>query len=253
MPKTMNLTLRTQVLRRDRRTRNHWKVRARQAKLRTDATALLLCDVWDTHTDRGAAERLDAMVPRMSRLVNAARRAGLLIIHAPSDVIDFYRDLPARTRVLNVPKVKPPKQKKHHDPPPPFPRESALSDTLDPKRRGRSYPWKRQHPGIRIADTDVISADGSEVYSVLRHLHIRNLLILGVHTNYCILHRTFAIKQMVRWGVSVVLVRDLTDAIYDPATPPYVSHDEGTQLVVGYIEKFWCPTICAQELLKALA
>ena len=32
------------------------------------------------------------------------------------------------------------------------------------------------------------------------------------------------------------------DALYNPAMPPYVSHEEGTALVVGYIEKFWCPT-----------
>jgi hypothetical protein len=70
-----------------------------------------------------------------------------------------------------------------------------------------------------------------------------------VHTNYCVLNRSFAIKQMVRWGVNVALVRDMTDCLYDPAMPPYVSHDEGTRLVVGYIEKFWCPTIGSEDLL----
>jgi isocitrate/isopropylmalate dehydrogenase len=73
---------------------------------------------------------------------------------------------------------------------------------------------------------------------------------MGVHTNCCILHRTFGIKQMVKWGVDMTLVRDLTDGIYSPATPPYVSHDEGTSLVVGYIEKFWCPTVLSDQLLK---
>jgi hypothetical protein len=40
----------------------------------------------------------------------------------------------------------------------------------------------------------------------------------------------------------IALIRDLTDALYNPARPPYVSHEEGTRLVVEYIEKFWCPT-----------
>ena len=79
---------------------------------------------------------------------------------------------------------------------------------------------------------------------------IKHLIIMGVHTNCCILHRTFGIKQMVKWGVPVYLVRDLTDGIYSPQTPPYVSHDEGTQLVIGYIEKFWCPTLVSDDLLK---
>jgi hypothetical protein len=74
---------------------------------------------------------------------------------------------------------------------------------------------------------------------------------MGVHTNMCILNRSFAIKQMVRWDMPVALVRDLTDSLYNPALPPYVSHDWGTALVVEYIEKFWCPTIISTNLFSA--
>jgi hypothetical protein len=31
--------------------------------------------------------------------------------------------------------------------------------------------------------------------------------------------------------------------------PPYVSHDQGTKLVVEFIEKFWCPSIHSRELV----
>ena len=73
---------------------------------------------------------------------------------------------------------------------------------------------------------------------------------MGVHTNMCVLNRSFGIKAMTRRGVDVMLCRDLTDAMYDPAKPPYVSHDEGTRLVVEYIEKFWCPTITSEDLTR---
>ena len=33
--------------------------------------------------------------------------------------------------------------------------------------------------------------------------------------------------QMVVLGLSVILVRDLTDCLYNPAMPPGVSHDAG--------------------------
>jgi hypothetical protein len=72
---------------------------------------------------------------------------------------------------------------------------------------------------------------------------------MGVHTNMCVLNRPFAIKQLVRWGVPVALVRDLTDAMYNPARAPYVSHAAGTELVIGYIERFWCPSVTSQDLL----
>ena len=55
--------------------------------------------------------------------------------------------------------------------------------------------------------------------------------------------------QMVKWGINIALVRDMTDAMYNPACAPYVNHDVGTQLVVGYIEKFWCPTIHSSDLV----
>ena len=71
---------------------------------------------------------------------------------------------------------------------------------------------------------------------------------MGVHTNMCILNRSFGIKQLVRWGVPIALVRDLTDAMYNPVRAPYVSHNEGTQLVIGYIERFWCPSITSGDL-----
>jgi hypothetical protein len=35
----------------------------------------------------------------------------------------------------------------------------------------------------------------------------------------------------------------MTDTMCNPAMPPYVSHDQGTELVVGHIERFWCPSI----------
>jgi hypothetical protein len=71
---------------------------------------------------------------------------------------------------------------------------------------------------------------------------------MGVHTNMCVLNRSFAIKQMTRWGIRCVLVRDLTDAMYNPKKRPNVTHEEGTELVIGHIEKWWCPTVLSSEL-----
>ncbi len=97
---------------------------------------------------------------------------------------------------------------------------------------------------------NLISDKGTEIYSYMQQQGISQVAIMGVHTNMCILNRSFAIKQMLRWGMDTVLVRDLTDAMYNPAMPPYVSHDEGTQLVIAYIEKHWCPTILSNDLSR---
>jgi nicotinamidase-related amidase len=240
------LHLRSQVLIQDETGHNQWQVVKTVKAVPAAKTALLLCDVWDAHWSRGASERVDAMVPLMDEVVKAARAKGVHIIHAPSDTMAFYAETPARQRMLRIPVVEPPPPIEHDDPSLPIDDSDGGSDTGEtPWHKA----WTRQHPGIEIEDVDVISDDGRQVYSYLRLEGIEQLLIMGVHTNMCVLNRSFAIKQMVRWGVDVALVRDLTDTMYNPAMPPYVSHAEGTRLVVAYVEKFWCPTIHSDDLL----
>jgi hypothetical protein len=48
-----------------------------------------------------------------------------------------------------------------------------------------------------------------------------------------------------------VLVRDLTDAMYNPASRPFVSHAAGTELVIEHIEKYWAPTTTSDALTTA--
>ena len=64
---------------------------------------------------------------------------------------------------------------------------------------------------------DGISDRGDEIYNYLCKLGIKNVALMGVHTNMCVLGRPFGIRQQVRLGTNTVLVRDLTDAMYDPA------------------------------------
>jgi len=159
--------------------------------------------------------------------------------------MEFYKDHIARKNVLAVPETTPPEPKPHDDPPLPVDSSDGGSDTGEPN----SYKaWDRQHPAIEIDDKDYISDNGQEVYNIFAQKGIKNVIIMGVHTNMCVLGRSFAIKAMVRWGFNVVLVRDLTDAMYNPYKPPYVSHEEGTRLIIEYIEKFWCPTILSSDL-----
>jgi nicotinamidase-related amidase len=256
--------LRTQRLVRDASGYARWRLEEARRTLDAAKTALVLCDVWDRHTCRGAEERLQRLLPRMQRVTTAMRRRGALVVHAPSDTRDYealYGGTPARRRVLDCPPVEPPPDLPHDEPPPPVHQADPVCDTCPDA--AHPYPWPkdwrrppatRQHPAIEIDHgRDVISCQGRELWRYYRHRGIEQVLILGVHTNFCILNRTFAVKQMVRWGMPVALVRDLTDALYNPAGPPYVSHEEGTRLVVAYVEKFWCPTLASDDLLFDVA
>ena len=222
-----------------------WQTKTSQKTVDGEKTALVLCDVWDRHHCRGAEERLARLLPRMHDVVRAVRGAGGLIVHAPSGTMAFYEDSLARKRVSDAPRVEPPPDRDLDDPPLPIDGE----DSCDTEDSGDS-PWTRQHAAIEIDDSvDVISDEGKELHPVYVQRGIEQVFIMGVHTNMCVLHRTFAIKQMVRWGYEIALVRDLTDTMYNPARPPYVSHEEGTGLTIGYVEKFWCPTILSNDLV----
>jgi nicotinamidase-related amidase len=242
----LTLHLRRWKLGQDHGGHNEWQEEITLRRVPAAATAIIICDMWDRHWSRGASERVDAMVPKMNRVLHSARNQGVQIIHAPSDTLDFYAGMPARQRILDLPPVEPPPDLDLPVPALPIDHSDEGSDTGELK----AYrAWSRQHPGLDIdQERDAISDNGRHVYGFLRRRSIEQVLIMGVHTNMCVLNRSFAIKQMVRWGVEIALIRDLTDTMYNPAMPPYVSHDEGTQLVIGYIERFWCPSITSADI-----
>ena len=228
---------------------DEWREVRLQQSLPVEKTAVLICDMWNKHWCRGATERVGGLVTRMAPFLEAARKRGIQIIHAPSETMDFYKDAPQRKRILAVGLVDPPPPLILPDPPLPIDDKGGGCDTQDQFYKA----WTREHPGLRIAEADVISDNGAEIYSFLRERGIQNLLVMGVHANMCILNRSFAIKKMTSWGIRSILVRDLTDAMYSPQDRPFVSHEQGTQLVIEFIEKYWAPTTTSADLLRAFS
>jgi nicotinamidase-related amidase len=226
-----------------------WRAVNLEQSLPVGKTAVLICDMWDKHWCSGATGRVGGLVLKMAPFLESARKRGIQIIHAPSETMPFYQDTPQRKRILSLPKVDPPAPLSLFDPPLPIHDKRGGCDTPDQFYKA----WTREHPGLRIDAADVISDNGAEIYNFLRARDIRTLLVMGVHTNMCVLNRTFAIKRMTALGIHCILVRDLTDAMYNPEDEPHVSHDAGTQLVIEYIEKYWCPTATSADLLRAFA
>lgn len=215
-------------------------------------TAIVVCDMWDKHWCPNATARVGEMAPRMNDVLVAARKKGVLIIHCPSNTLEFYKDTPQRRLAQQAPQVetKVPLQGWCHLIPE---KEGKLpiddSDGgCDCENTGSHKAWSRQHPALKIEDGDAIT-DSAEAFYLMKQRGIENVIVMGVHTNMCVLGRPFSIRQMVQQGQNVVLVRDLTDTMYNPEKAPYVSHFTGNDLVVQHIETYWCPSITSADFL----
>src|SRR6476646_2947344 len=233
-----------------------------------DKVAVIVCDVWDAHHCLNAVRREEEIVPRMNEFLTTARGQGALIIHAPSSCMDPYKDHPARKRAQSAPAAKnlpkdigewckqiPSEEKgvypidqsdggEDDDPA----EHAAWHAKLQAMGRNPKAPWKAEHPGLTIKDEDAISDSGVEIWNLLAQRGINHVMLVGVHANMCVLGRPFGLRQMAKNGKTVALVRDLTDTMYNPKMPPYVSHFDGTRRIVEHVEKFVCPTITSDQL-----
>ena len=214
-------------------------------------TAIVIVDMWDTHSCRSAAQRVAEMAPHVNRTIATARDKGVFIIHAPSDCMEFYKDAPQRHRAMNASRAESAIKFQWNSFNPD--REGPLAeklekggcscDTTEPCGPSRIV-WKRQIETIQIHDADAITADGQEVFNLLQARGIDNVILVGVHTNRCVLGRPFGIRQMAYLHKNAVLCRDLTDSFHrDPG-----HHFEGLDRIVSHVEKYWCPTITSESL-----
>ncbi len=206
-------------------------------ELRARSTALLVVDMQylDAHRDygmgrtareQGIAEALepyfaavDLIVPRIGRLMDAARRAGVPVVQCriASSAADG-RDISLQHRDLRIFA-------------PPGSREAEILDDLRPL------------PGeIVLSKTCGGVFNGTNIDTVLRNLGIDTLIVTGVVTNGCVEN---AIRDASDRSYRTILVEDAAAAL----TP------EQHQTALGVLRDVYCnarPTAVVVEELEAL-
>ena len=249
---TLPLTLRT----RDANDHSAFGVKRQAVQWDPAKTAAIVCDMWDKHWCAGATRRVEQMAPRMNELLGALRKQGVLIVHAPSGTMGHYADQPGRKLAQSAPTAK--------DLPDAVKSGCRRMDT----EKGATWPvdqsdggcdcqpkcksgraWSKQIEAIEIREGDAISDSGVEIWNLLAQRGVDNVLMMGVHTNMCVVGRPFGLRNLARCGKNVALVRDLTDAMYNSRKAPFVNHFRGTELVIQHIEKYICPTTTSADVL----
>jgi type 1 glutamine amidotransferase/nicotinamidase-related amidase len=244
-------------------------VRERPQNWDAKKSAIIICDMWDLHHCKRAVGRVTELAPRMNEVVAKARDLGVFVIHAPSACMDSYKDTPMRKWALTAPRAanlpkdigqwcnRIPAEEKGRYPidqsdggEDDEPAEHAAGAAkLAGMGRDPKAPWKRECTLLTIDERDAVSDSGVEIWNLLEQRGIDNVILMGVHASFCVLGRPFGLRQLAKNGKHVVLMRDMTDTMYNPARWPYVSHFRGTDLIVEHVEKYVCPTITSDQIL----
>ena len=179
-----------------------------------NGTAIIVCDMWDTHHRYNAAQRVVEIAPRINEVLEKARGMGVLIVHSPSSCMGAYKDHPARKNAKDAPAAKnlprdigvwcnkiPAEDKERY----PIDQSDGGCDSdpiaqekhrqaLIKMGRNPDQPWKSQIATLKIHDQDIISDSGTEVWNVLESRGVTNIIVLGVHVNMCVLGRPFGLR-----------------------------------------------------------
>ena len=233
-----------------------WVLTNRIEKWKASETAVIICDMWDRHWCSEATQRVAEMAPHLNESIQIARNKGMFIVHAPSGTLDFYKNHPARKLALNQKDKRIAKllneDKLDAETMAPWPFEISNGGCMASPGDGQvdQEVWTRQISTLDIRDGDAISDSGLEIGSLFAKRGIKNVILTGVHTNMCVIGRSFGLRNMKRLGMNVVLMRDMTDTMYDSISAPFVSHFTGNSLMHEYIEKYVCPTMVSTDLTK---
>ena len=218
---------------------------------KSSETAIIICDMWDKHWCTGATRRVTEMAPLMNHVISIAREKGVLIVHAPSDCMEYYENHPAR-KLGKKYQFKSVKNKLGEgtlecEAGADWPFEISGGGCDDKPQCEIGKDWTKQIETLEILEGDAITDSGAEAGSLFKKRGIKNVIIVGVHTNMCVIGRSFGLRNMARLGMNVVLMRDMTDTMYDGASWPHVSHFTGNSLMHEYIEKYVCPTMVSSD------
>ncbi|MDR1497441.1 MAG: isochorismatase family protein [Puniceicoccales bacterium] len=215
-------------------------------------TAIVICDMWNKHWCKHATARVGELAPALNEVITIAREKGISIVHAPSETLGFYKDHPARKKAEKY-QVRARDRWAHQ-----LPTERGAKWPVDAGRNGgcpeckQGRAWSRQIDTITIKDEDIVSDNGHEIRGYFKEKGIKNVILTGVHTNMCVIGRPFGLRAMKSSGFNVVLLRDMTDLMYNnviskPIESPKVTHFSGLDLMVEYIETYVTPSIVSSD------
>ena len=226
-------------------------------KIPLSEAALVLVDCWSIHyceswTSRARGIVEDKIVP----VVNAARKVGLTIIHAPSSAV--AEKYPQSAKYFEAGDEEKGPRYASVDPEwPPKDFVGRKGEYLEFNRTTGPPPetWREIYKKyMMIAEPltprpeDYIVRSGSQLHKVLKNLKKLHLFYAGFATNMCLQHRDYGMKAMGERGYNLVLLSDCTTAV---ETHDTVDQLLTTKVSVQEIEMKYAWSTTSSEFIKA--
>jgi nicotinamidase-related amidase len=224
------------------------RIAVERTTIEPSRVGIVVVDMWNYHWCKTAAMRVGSLVPRMNRVLDAARAMGMTVMLCPSDVVDNYVGWTQRERIFAMPRFEVPPLLTIECPKPQDPGGCACGR----ERCVVNYGWDGMHADLKIAGDDLMPDTLEDVYSLCRQRGLTHLIYCGVHTQVCLLGKPMGLRNLKAAGLSCILARDLTDAHpgYDPARA--FTPDLNTSQVVEHFERYLAPSVNMAEELKSL-
>lgn len=219
-------------------------------------TAVVVIDMWDRHWCKTYTARVGNLVPRMNQTIAAARKLGLQIVWAPSDVAEFYKDYPQRRTMQAIPSH--PVPAKISFDPPQVPQGDYCECGPEQPDKEHKRVWTRQQADLVIEAEDLIADtnNGRELLNLCAERGIDTLIYLGVASNMCVCYRDMGMINMRKHGLRTLFVSDQVESImangFNPATKtldPNFTPAKGSAIVQRFLEAHVAPSFESHQLL----
>lgn len=221
------------------------------------AAAVVLVDVWDrhylgSHLHRGAEITRERIVP----MLQACRRAGVTIVHAPAP--EAARKYEPWLRYAGDEELFGTERESQAWPPPDFRSRTGDYAAL---ARPQAAPEVQRQIQSQVRDRriirevepqpgDFVIAGRSQLQRLCRHRRLLHLLYAGFATNMCVMGRDYGIRAMTAMGYNCLLVRDCTTGIESADT---LGSMMLTEAAVWEVEMVLGFTVTSEEIIAACA
>ncbi|MEM3659057.1 MAG: isochorismatase family protein [Thermoproteota archaeon] len=220
-------------------------------------SALILVDCWSIHYCGSYLSRSRKIVEeKIVPVVDAARRTGVTVIHAPSsNVAEKYPqsswcfEKGDEERFPTYASVDP------EWPPREFVERmgcfSVFNRGFSPPRETWEHVYREK---LMIAEPltpqpdDYVVRSGRQLHRILKKLRKLHLFYAGFATNMCLQHRDYGVRAMSEMGYNIVLLRDCTAAIEAHDT---VNRLLATRIFVQEIETKYAWSTTSKDFIKA--